>query len=291
VAKPVRTREALLAVIENLRDCIVQPRRRLVIVHPDRALRDAWSGLLALEGVDILAVPTLSMAAERLRAGDVDCLVLGSVPEEEIRDVLGAGGLDAAREIPLVAYGPPEWGDQVQRALTSCGTDLVVVPVGSPERLLDQCALRLHRAVAGMSDRQRQILQDLHQGTTALAGRKVLIVDDDIRNIFALTSVLERQDMTIVSAETGRDAVQMLEKSLDIDVVLMDVMMPEMDGFETTRAIRDNPAFRRLPIIAVTAKAMKGDREKCLEAGASDYLAKPVDPEELVAKLRDWLFR
>ena len=144
-----------------------------------------------------------------------------------------------------------------------------------------------------MSDRQRQILRALHQGTTALAGRKVLIVDDDIRNIFALTSILERQEMTIVSAETGRDAIALLEKYQDIDVVLMDVMMPEMDGFETMRAIRENenPQFRSLPIIAVTAKAMKGDREKCLEAGASDYLAKPVDSEELVAKLRDWLLR
>jgi len=142
-----------------------------------------------------------------------------------------------------------------------------------------------------MSDRQRQILRNLHHGSSALAGRKVLIVDDDIRNIFALASILERQDITIVSVETGRDAVHMLEKRQDIDVVLMDVMMPEMDGFETTRAIREHPEFRSLPIIAVTAKAMKGDREKCIEAGASDYLAKPVDPEELVAKLRDWLFR
>ena len=153
-----------------------------------------------------------------------------------------------------------------------------MVPVASPERLLDQCTLRLHQAFTRLSERQRQVLRGLHQGTTALAGRKVLIVDDDIRNIFALTSVLERQDMVVVSAETGRDAISML---------------PEMDGFETMRAIRENenPRDRSLPIIAVTAKAMKGDREKCIEAGASDYIAKPVDPEELVARLRDWLLR
>jgi HAMP domain-containing protein/signal transduction histidine kinase/CheY-like chemotaxis protein len=291
LAKPIRTREALLTVIQKLRDSVEQPRKSLVIVHPDSALREAWSGLLAVDGVDILAVPTLSMAADRLRADDVDCLVLGSVPDEDIREVLGAAGPDAARGIPLIAYGPPEWSEQVERTLKSCGSDIIVVPVGSSERLLDQCALRLHRALAGMSDRQRQILRNLHRGTTALAGRKVLIVDDDIRNIFALASILERQDITIVSVETGRDAVHMLEKRQDIDAVLMDVMMPEMDGFETTRAIREHPEFRSLPIIAVTAKAMKGDREKCIEAGASDYLAKPVDPEELVAKLRDWLFR
>jgi CheY-like chemotaxis protein len=242
-------------------------------------------------GVDILAVPSLSMAADRLRADDVDCLVLGSVPDEDIREILGAVGPDAARGIPLIAYGPPEWNEQVERTLKSCGSDIIVIAVSSSERLLDQCALRLHGALADMSDRQRQILRNLHHGSSALAGRKVLIVDDDIRNIFALASILERQDITIVSVETGRDAVHMLEKRQDIDVVLMDVMMPEMDGFETTRAIREHPEFRSLPIIAVTAKAMKGDREKCIEAGASDYLAKPVDPEELVAKLRDWLFR
>ena len=291
LAKPLRTREALLAVIQKVRNYVEQPRKSLVIVHPDGALREAWSGLLAVDGVDILAVPSLSMAADRLRADDVDCLVLGHVPDEDIREVLGAAGRDAARGIPLIAYGPPEWSEQVERTLKSCGSDIIVVPAGSSERLLDQCALRLHLTLAGMSDRQRQILRNLHHGTTALAGRKVLIVDDDIRNIFALASILERQDITIVSVETGRDAVRMLEKRQDIDVVLMDIMMPEMDGFETTRAIREYPEFRSLPIIAVTAKAMKGDREKCIEAGASDYLAKPVDPEELVAKLRDWLFR
>jgi CheY-like chemotaxis protein len=179
----------------------------------------------------------------------------------------------------------------VEAILRACGSDVPVTLVTSSERLVDQCTLRLHQPVATLSERQRQMLVALHHGSQVLAGRKVLIVDDDIRNIFALTSILERQNMNIVSAETGRDAVDLLEKHRDIEVVLMDVMMPEMDGFETTQAIRQKLHFARLPIIAVTAKAMKGDREKCIEAGASDYLSKPVDPEVLVAKLRDWVVR
>jgi CheY-like chemotaxis protein len=142
-----------------------------------------------------------------------------------------------------------------------------------------------------MSETHRQILETLHHGSQRLTARRVLIVDDDIRNIFAMTSILERHEMSIVSAETGRGAIERLDRQGDIEIVLMDVMMPEMDGFETMRAIREDPRFRSLPIIAVTAKAMKGDREKCIEAGASDYLAKPVDSEELVSKLRDWLSR
>jgi CheY-like chemotaxis protein len=170
-------------------------------------------------------------------------------------------------------------------------TQMTVKVVASPERLLDQCALLLHLPVATLSAAQRRVLEDLHHSNKALAGRKVLVVDDDIRNIFALTSVLERHEMAIVSAETGRAAIDRLERDADIEAVLMDVMMPEMDGFETMRAIRQNARFKELPIIAVTAKAMKGDRERCIEAGAWDYLAKPVDVEELVSMLRAWLVR
>jgi len=290
--KPVRTRDDLLAAIERLRECVEQPRRALVIVHPESASRQELSALLESDDVRILAVPNLSAASAQLGADRVDCLVLAAAPDDEsLQELFGGARLEHGRETPLIVYGPPEWSEQAQRMLRGWGSDVAVIPIGSPERLVDQVTLRLHLPVARMSQRQQQILETLHQGTRVLAGRKVLIVDDDIRNIFALTSLLERQEMVIFRAETGRDAVHLLEKDPDIGAVLMDVMMPEMDGFETTRAIRENPSFKNLPIIAVTAKAMKGDREKCIEAGASDYIAKPVDPEELVAKLRDWLFR
>jgi CheY-like chemotaxis protein len=161
--------------------------------------------------------------------------------------------------------------------------------IQSPERLLDEVSLLLHRPVANLEEHQRAMLESLHEDDAIFNGRRILIVDDDIRNIFALTSVLERYNMHILSAETGRDAIQILHDTPDVDVVLMDIMMPEFDGLDTTRAIREIPRFKELPIIAVTAKAMKGDREKCIEAGAWDYLSKPVNPEQMLAVLRAWI--
>ena len=163
--------------------------------------------------------------------------------------------------------------------------------VQSPDRLLDEISLLLHRPVAALAEEQRQMLEKLHEDDAVLNGKRVLIVDDDIRNIFALTSVLERYNMHILSAETGRDAIQILQDTPDVDAVLMDIMMPEFDGLDTTRAIREIPDLKELPIIAVTAKAMKGDREKCIEAGAWDYLSKPVNPEQMLAVLRAWIRR
>jgi CheY-like chemotaxis protein len=168
---------------------------------------------------------------------------------------------------------------------------VVVKGVESPDRLLDETALFLHRVVADLPTEKQQMLERLHRSDDDLIGKPVLVVDDDVRNIFALSSVLERRGMKVLSATTGHEAISTLESTPDISIVLMDIMMPEMDGYQTMQAIRQNPAYRRLPIIALTAKAMKGDREKCLEAGASDYLAKPVNTEQLLSSLRMWLHR
>ena len=164
--------------------------------------------------------------------------------------------------------------------------------VQSPERLLDETALFLHRVVADLPEGKRKMIERLHGSTEALRGRKVLVVDDDARNIFALTTVLENQEMEVVSARRtdGRQS-RSSRATPDLSVVLMDIMMPEMDGYETMREIRKDPRFRTLPILALTAKAMKGDREKCLEAGASDYIAKPVNTDQLLSLLRVWLYR
>jgi CheY-like chemotaxis protein len=149
--------------------------------------------------------------------------------------------------------------------------------------------MALCQPVSELTEQQRRQIVDVMNRSPILSGKKALIVDDDIRNIFALTSVLERHDMATVSAETGRSAISLLEESSDVDVVLMDIMMPEMDGIDTMRAIRQIARFKDLPIVAVTAKAMKGDREKCIEAGAWDYLSKPVDSEQMLTALRAWL--
>ena len=168
---------------------------------------------------------------------------------------------------------------------------IVLKDVQSPERLLDETALFLHRVVTDLPEAKQHMLERLHSSNEALRGRKVLVVDDDARNIFALTTVLENHEMEVISATNGRQAIDLIEQTEDLSAVLMDIMMPEMDGYETMREIRKSPKFRALPILALTAKAMKGDREKCLEAGASDYIAKPVNTEQLLSLLRVWLYR
>ena len=157
--------------------------------------------------------------------------------------------------------------------------------------MLDETALFLHRVVANLPPEKQKMLEKLHRSDDALVGKKVLVVDDDMRNIFALSSVLERRGMIVLTAGTGREAISTLESMPDVAIVLMDIMMPEMDGYATMQVIRQNPSLRRLPIVALTAKAMKGDREKCLEAGASEYLAKPVNTDQLLSALRMWLHR
>jgi CheY-like chemotaxis protein len=222
-----------------------------------------------------------------------DCVVLNPTihngPSSELIDEMIASGKMAG--LPVLLHGAEDASAEQTAALKRLEKATIVRKVMSPERLLDLTALILHRRLDDLTESQRQTILDLHNSDKTLSGRKVLIVDDDIRNIFALTSTLEHHRLTTLSAETGREAISILESHPDIDIVLMDVMMPEMDGLDTTRAIRRIGRFRDLPIIAVTAKAMKGDREKCIEAGAWDYLAKPVDPDELFAMLRAWLVR
>ena len=175
--------------------------------------------------------------------------------------------------------------------LRTLARSVVVKGVESPERLLDETSLFLHRIVSDLPPVQQGMLERLHRSDEDLVGRTVLVVDDDVRNIFALSSVLERRGMKVLTASTGKEAVTIIESTPDVAVVLMDLMMPDMDGYQTIRSIRESPSRRRLPIVALTAKAMKGDRERCLEAGASDYLAKPVNTEQLLSALRIWLHR
>jgi len=207
-------------------------------------------------------------------------------------EVLEKVGTDPKlKDLPVVVFSGRELSAEEDAQLHTLARSVVVKDVESPERLLDETALFLHRVVSELPTPKQQMIDRLHRSDEALAGRKVLVVDDDVRNIFALSSVLERRGMTVLSAGTGKEAIETIENTPDLAIVLMDIMMPEMDGYETMQVIRQNPALRRLPIIALTAKAMKGDRERCLEAGASEYLAKPVNTEQLLSALRMWLHR
>ena len=192
--------------------------------------------------------------------------------------------------LPIIVYG----GTQAPKGLNGwrrLAKNTVVRDIRSPERLLEQASLFLHRNFTKMPEGHRTLLAALHDSDEVLQGKRVMIVDDDVRNIFALTSLLEDRGMVVVSHDNGRDAIRYLQAHPDVDVVLMDIMMPEIDGIDTIREIRKLNACKDLPIIAVTAKAMKGDREKCIEAGAWDYLSKPVETELMIGMLRAWLHR
>jgi len=195
------------------------------------------------------------------------------------------------RDLPIVVFTGKELSPDEETQIRKMAKSIVLKGVESPERLLDETALFLHRVIADLPPEKQRMLERLNQTDEALTGKKVLVVDDDVRNIFALSSLLERHGMKAISASTGQEAINLLKATPELSIVLMDIMMPEMDGYETMRRIREDSQFRMLPILALTAKAMKGDREKCLEAGASDYIAKPVNTEQLLSLLRIWLHR
>ena len=232
-------------------------------------------------------------ALKALREQQIDCAVL----DLRLPDMSGFKLLEVIRDdpplsdLPVVVFTGKELSLDEDAQLHKIARSVVVKGVESPERLLDETALFLHRVVGELPLEKQKMLERLHGSDEDLVGKTVLLVDDDARNIFALSSVLERRGMTVLTATTGNEAIALVESTGGLALVLMDVMMPEMDGYQTIQVVRANPAFRRLPIIALTAKAMKGDREKCLEAGASDYLAKPVNTEQLLSALRMWLHR
>jgi CheY-like chemotaxis protein len=294
ITKPLATGEELEQTVAAIKREVDAASRELLIVEPSTLRREQLVALLSGPDVSVTAVGSGAEASAAIEKRRPDCLILNPrLPDATAIDVakrLQASNGTGAGAISVLVHGDGDAEDQVD-AIRRLAPGLTVKDVRTEQRLLDQTALYLHRRFGELSATQRRILSDLHGGSRALGGKKALVVDDDLRNIFALTSVLEEHHMLVVSAENGQDAIKTLQAYPDVDVVLMDIMMPQMDGMETTRQIRLDPRFRHVPIIAVTAKAMKGDREKCIEAGAWDYLAKPVDPEELVAMLRAWLVR
>jgi CheY-like chemotaxis protein len=230
-------------------------------------------------------------AAQLLRDGELDCAIVNpDTPRLDLAEVIGEIRESKESPPPVIAYGRKTAASVGAASVAALERIPGVHEVHSMERLLDEVVLALHMDVSRVKDEHRKVLDDIYGSTKALSGRRVLIVDDDIRNIFALSSVLEDYGMDIRTADNGREAIGIAQRG-DLDVILMDIMMPEMDGLETMREIRKIPACKDLPIVAVTAKAMKGDRERCIEAGAWDYLSKPVDREQLLSVLKAWLQR
>jgi len=278
-------------VFEKAHEMGESKAKKLLVIEDDESQRNGIRELLGNETAHLIDAPDAQTALERLRNERVDCVVLDLI----LPDMSGFELIEKIRDenehLPIIVYTAKDLSHEEEEKLNRVAQTTIVKNVRSPERLFDQTALWLHRDAASLPEDKREILRRLHDPDAVLASKKVLIVDDDIRNIFAMTSMLERYKMDVHSAETGKAALELLQSEPDTDLVLMDIMLPEMDGYDTIRAIRKMYGFEELPIIALTAKAMKGDREKCIDAGASDYISKPVDTERLLTLLRSWLHR
>jgi CheY-like chemotaxis protein len=292
VAAPV-TRDSLGGVFDELAGFLDRRGGAVLLVSSDTEQRQDLSELLDGPDVKIDSAASRDDALTALDARRYDCVVL----DLGLGDGGAFGVLDRVkrakrfRGLPVVVHTSRELSPRDEARLRRYAEAMVVKDARSPERLLEETLLYLHRPEARLPADKRRMLERLHSGDEVFEGKKVLIVDDDVRNVFALTSVFERHGMRVVFAENGREGIETLRKHPDVSLVLMDIMMPEMDGYEATRTVREMPEFERLPILALTAKAMKGDREKSLASGASDYITKPVDVEQLLSLMRVWLHR
>jgi CheY-like chemotaxis protein len=292
MVKPVTT-DAIEACLDRIHSFITPHLKRLLVVEDNETESQSIVELLAHDDLEIVTASTGGAAIQALLDQEFDCCVL----DLRLADMSGFELLERVKSepnlahLPIVVFTGKDLDSEEERQLKTMAKSIVIKGVQSPERLFDETALFLHRTVANLPEAKQKMLERLHGSNEVLRGRKVLVVDDDARNIFALATILENQDLEVVSATNGRQAIEIIQSTPDLSVILMDIMMPEMDGYETMKEIRKNPRFRSLPILALTAKAMKGDREKCLEAGASDYVAKPVDTDQLLSMLRVWLYR
>jgi len=292
VNKPTTT-EGVSAALSQIKEYAKPRRKRLLIVEDNAAEQLSIRELLDHDDIEIVATDTGAGALSVLRENPCDCVVL----DLRLPDMTGFEVLDRIRNddglanVPVVVFTGRELSAEEDAELHTMARSIVVKGVESPERLLDETSLFLHRVITELPIEKQRMLEKLNSSDEDLIGKTALLVDDDARNIFALSSVLERRGMKVLTATTGNEAIALVKSSPEIAIVLMDIMMPQMDGYQTIGVIRENPSFARLPIIALTAKAMKGDREKCLEAGASDYLAKPVNTEQLLLAIRMWLHR
>jgi CheY-like chemotaxis protein len=292
VTKPV-TAEGIEAVLTRIKEYARPRRKRLLVIEDNTAEQMSIRALLDHDDIEIVTVSTGGDALAILRKEGADCVVL----DLRLPDMTGFQVLEHMRndaslsDLPVIVFTGRELSAEEDARIHTMARSIVVKGVESPERLLDETSLFLHRVVTDLPPDKQRMLERLNSSDEDLVGKTALLVDDDARNIFALSSVLERRGMNVLTATTGREAIETIESTSGLAIVLMDIMMPEMDGYQTIEKIRKNAKLRRLPIIALTAKAMKGDREKCLEAGASDYLAKPVNTEQLLSALRMWLHR
>ncbi|WP_430232402.1 response regulator [Nitrosomonas communis] len=292
LVKPVSL-ERLQEEFIHMQQFLSNHKRSLLVVENDRKRRNAMIDLIGESDVHIVTAETGQQALDILQSDHFDCMVLDPTPQDinglDLLDMISKD--ESLRTMPVVIYAAKKLERKEVAKLKHISKTIVVKEARSPERLLDETALFLHRPLASLPEPKRRMLDESQAADNGLSGRQVLIVDDDLRNLFALSSVLEQQQMKVLFAENGKDGIEVLKNNPSIEIVLMDIMMPEMDGYDTMRTIRCIPRFKQLPIITLTAKAMKGDRDKCIAAGASDYITKPVDVARLLSMMRVWLHK
>ncbi|MDY3556395.1 response regulator [Gemmata sp. JC717] len=295
--KPVK-REQLAGALQQLETRLERRLRRVLIVEDDPVQRDSLCRLLGTADVETVAVGTAAECLERLKTATFDCMVLDlSLPDASgyaLLETLSAE--DAYSFPPVIVYTGRSLSADEEQKLRKYSKSIIIKGAKSPERLLDEVTLFLHQVVSELPSEQQRMLEQARNRDAALEGRRILVVEDDVRNVFALTSILEPRGAIVQIARNGLEALRALDGSAghpdrSIDLVLMDVMMPEMDGLTATRELRKKPSWKKLPVIMLTAKAMKDDQEQCLAAGANDYMAKPLDVEKLLSLVRVWMPR
>jgi len=291
-------REQLVEAFHKLESRLTQKLRRVLVVEDDPVQLESLGHLLGSRDVETVGVRTAAECLEKLKAATFDCMVLDlSLPDASGFSLLETLSAEEAYSFPpVIIYTGRELSLDEEQRLRKYSKSIIIKGGKSPERLLDEVTLFLHQVVSDLPAEQQRMLEKARSRDSALEGRRILIAEDDVRNIFALTCLLEPKGVKVQIARNGREALRALEQTEQnsaqrIDLVLMDIMMPEMNGLEAMREIRKNPQWRRLPVIALTAKAMKNDQEQCIQAGANDYLAKPLDVEKLLSLIRVWMPR
>jgi len=293
LVKPV-TMEKLTEAFKEIETFLTKTVKKLLIIVDSETNQNLIMDLVIDKDLQIEMSITSEDACKKILATTYDCVILDMDLEHDSGSILlekMQKKQNPSCKIPIIVYADRDLTTEEENLLISCSDEIPIKSVNSPERLVDEVTLFLHQIESNLSSEQRKMLHMVHDKKTILKHKKVLIVDDDERNIFALATILENHDVEVICGVNGKEGLEALDKNADIAIILMDIMMPEMDGYETIREIRKQSKYRNLPIIALTAKAMKDDRAKCIEAGANDYLAKPVNTDKLLSLMRVWLYR
>jgi CheY-like chemotaxis protein len=290
--KPVQTGQ-LVDAFENIQRFVSKTLKKTLIIVDNELHQQKIEFLVGGEDIQITLAKSKLEALQELNQANFECMIL----DVDIEEKSGIELLDELKKderlskIPVIVHANRDLSADEESILQRVGNQLTLKEVYSPERLLDEATLFLHQVEANLPAEKQKMLEQVHDKQAIFKDKKILMVDDDVRNVFALVNVLEEKGMEVIVGQNGKDALRLLEEHPDLDMILMDIMMPEMDGYEAMREIRKQVRFRKLPILALTAKAMKGDKAKCIDAGANDYLAKPVDKAKLLSLMRVWLYR